>query len=63
MTFRVVEDGVAKIELDDGAVLRVKPVIIAAFKTDERNAEGERLYVVQHLVRVLVDKPATGDET
>lgn len=57
--FSIVNDGAVMVEAEDGAHLRVRPIIVRVLRTDEKNDEGKRVYVVQHFVRVTLDRDAT----
>jgi hypothetical protein len=57
--FRVIEDGTMTLELADGANLRLRPIVLNVLRTDERNPEGERVYLVQSVVSVLLFKAAS----
>jgi len=61
--FAVLSDGAVTIETDDGAQLRLKPIVVTAFRTDQRSPEGERLYIVQCINQVLLVKPGKDDVT
>jgi hypothetical protein len=63
LDFTVVDDGTARYRLEDGTVLRVKPVVVAVLRVeDERNDLGEPVFLVQSLVHTMVDGGVDGGE-
>ena len=62
MPFQIVQDGSVVLELEDGARMRVRPVILHVVRTEEKTPEGDRLYIVQNLVTMVTERPAKGDE-
>lgn len=60
--FRIVDDGAVTVELEDGARLRLRPIVINVVRTDERTPEGERQYFVQCINQVLLVTPSKEDE-
>lgn len=61
--YRVVTDGAVTVEADDGAVLRLRPIVINVVRTDQKSPEGERVYLVQCINQVLLVKPGKEDVT
>lgn len=62
--FKITSDGSVTIELDDGAVLRLRQIVVNVVKTEERLPDtGERVYLVNTLNQVLLVKPAKEDES
>ena len=59
--FDIIGDGAVTIQTEDGAQLRLKPIVVTAFRTDERSPDGERIYLVQCINQVLLVKPGKGD--
>ena len=37
------------------------PVVVGVVKTDEKTESGDRLYVVQHVVTIVLDTPPKED--
>ena len=60
--FRVIGDASMTLELDDGAQVRVRPIVFNVVKTDEKSPDGERLYLIQSITQALLVKPAKEDE-
>lgn len=60
--FRIVQDGAVIIETDDGAKLRVRPVVVNVIKTGEKAPDGDRLYILQHIVHIVLDTPPKEDQ-
>jgi hypothetical protein len=61
INFRIVEDATIALELEDGALLRVRPVIVSVIRTEEKNSDGERMYFIQTFTHVSVAKPGKDD--
>jgi hypothetical protein len=60
--FKIVSDGGnVTIEIEDGAILQIRPIILGVAKTDEKNAEGERLYLVQSALSIRLKTPGKED--
>lgn len=59
--FRIVNDGAVTMELDDGAHLRLRHIVVNVVKTNEKTPEGETLYLVQSANQVLLLKPSKED--
>ncbi len=59
--FRIVGDGTVVLELDDGAVLRLRQIVFNVVRTEEKTPEGEPLYLVQSINHVILAK--LGSET
>ena len=56
LDFSVVEDGTARYRLEDGTLLRVKPVVVNVLRLEgEQDALGEPVFLVQSLVHAMVD--------
>lgn len=56
LDFSVVTDGTARYRLEDGTVIRVKPVVVSVLRVEgEQNELGEPVYLVQSLVHTMVD--------
>jgi hypothetical protein len=55
MPFQIERDGDVRIRTEDGALLRLRPVVFSVLRTNERNADGERIYVVQSVTHVALD--------
>lgn len=56
LDFSVVEDGIARYRLEDGTVLRVKPVVVNVLRLEgERTELGEPVFLVQSLVHTTID--------
>ena len=63
VAFRVVEDGYVTIELEDGAVLRTKAIVVKAIKTETKGEDGSRVYGLQTIIQVTLVKPATDESS
>lgn len=61
VSFEIVKDGVIRIATEDGATLSFKPVIVRVFRTDEKNPDGERMYVVHSFSQVSLSEPPVED--
>jgi len=59
--FKIVEDGAVVIEAEDGARIRVRPIVFNVVKTGEKTANGERLYIVQQTIQVALDRAPSED--
>lgn len=59
--FSIEQDGYVRIRLEDGTLLRARPVIVDVRSTGEQ-AEGEPVYLVQSFVHVVVEERATKSE-
>lgn len=53
--FSIEQDGYVRIRLDDGTLLRARPVIVDVRTTEERS-EGEPVYLIQSFVHVVVEE-------
>jgi hypothetical protein len=63
LDFTVVDNGTARVRLEDGTELRVRPVVVAVLRLDgERNELGEPVFLVQSLVHTMVDGDVDGGE-
>ena len=58
VAFKVIEDGYVTIELEDGAVLRTKAIVVRAVKTEQKTEDGSRLYGLQTIIQVTLVSPA-----
>lgn len=58
--YEIVRDGALVLQLDDGARIRVKPIVLNVLKT-EQFVNGDRLYIVQHVVHVMSEEIAEAD--
>lgn len=61
VAFEIIRDGHVRIKTEDGAVLRVRPVIVNVLRTDEKGPEGDPQYVVQSFVHVSVEAAKEGE--
>ncbi|MBI4702050.1 MAG: hypothetical protein HY744_13005 [Deltaproteobacteria bacterium] len=59
--FGIVADGSVTIEAEDGARLRVRPIVLNVVRTDEKTPDGQRLYVVELATNVVLDREPKGD--
>jgi len=59
--FRVASDGPVTLELDDGARLNLRPVVLSVIRTDDRNEDGDRVYVVQTVNHLITLRAAKDD--
>lgn len=60
LDFSVLQDGAARYKLEDGTVLRVKPVVVSVLRVEgEVNELGEPVYLLQSLVHAMVDGEQT----
>ena len=60
--FQIVQDGAVTLELDDGAQLRLRPIVLNVVRTDEK-ADGERVYLVHSISQARLIRPAKEDES
>lgn len=61
LDFSVIEDGVARYRLEDGTVLRVKPVVVNVLRLEGEKTElGEPVFLVQSLVHTTIE--GSGDD-
>jgi hypothetical protein len=60
--FRIVQDGSVVLEVDDGAKIRIRTIVLSVLKTNEKGEDGERLYIVQSAQQITLDTPATEDQ-
>jgi len=61
--FSIVKDGRVEIEVEDGAILHIHPVVMNVMKTEERTPDGDRVYIVQQIVQINLMTPAKEDHT
>ena len=61
IAFRIEQDGNLILRLDDGAKLRLKPVVLSVLRTDKKTDDGERIYVLQALNHVVLVEPPEMD--
>ena len=59
--FRVASDGPVTLELEDGARLSLRPVVLTVIRTDDKNDDGERVYVVQAVNHIVTLRAAKDD--
>jgi hypothetical protein len=59
--FTITRDAFLQLELEDGALLSLKPVIMAVLRTEEKTPDGDRVYIVMSANQLTVVKPAKGD--
>jgi hypothetical protein len=55
--FKIVNDASMVLELEDGAKLRLRTIVLNVMKTDERDENGNYIYVVQNGTVIVVDQP------
>lgn len=56
LDFSVVQEGVAQYKLEDGTILRVKPILVSVLRVEgEVNELGEPVYLLQSLVHAMID--------
>jgi hypothetical protein len=60
--FAIVKDGSITLELEDGAKVHVRPVVVNVVKTEEKGPTGERLYIVESFVHINLATPAKEDQ-
>lgn len=61
LEFQVRGDSAVTLELEDGARLRLSPVVLNVIRTDEKNEEGDRIYAVQTVNHLVILRPAKDD--
>lgn len=59
--FQIERDGDVRVRTEDGALLRLRPIIFNVLRTDERNADGDRVYIVQSVTHVALVEQAVED--
>jgi hypothetical protein len=53
--FQIERDGDVRVRTEDGALLRLRPIVLNVLRTNERNADGDPVYVVQSVTHVALD--------
>jgi hypothetical protein len=59
--FHIVQDGAVVLEVEDGAKIRLRTLVISVHKTEEKSPDGDRLYIVQSLQQITLETPPEED--